>query len=94
MVDLNEYPSMFGKVHPSHFRHEKTTSNFLQISLKDRLRVSNEQSQEGVMYILHKPMVELGGGGPQTLFFWCKFLKILMVLDKTIHKAFKIHKTI
>ena len=27
-------------------------------------------------------------------FFVCNFLKILMVSDKTIHKAFRIHKTV
>ena len=27
-------------------------------------------------------------------FFGCKFLKILMVSDKTIHEAFRIHKTL
>ena len=31
------------------------------------------------------------GGHPEMLVF-CKFLKILMVSDKTIHKAFRIHK--
>ena len=35
----------------------------------------------------------LGGGGGQTLFF-ANFLEILMVSDKTVHKAFRIHKTL
>ena len=38
----------------------------------------------------HKPMVNFLGG---LEFCWCcKFLKILMVSDKTIHKALRIHK--
>ena len=33
-------------------------------------------------------------GGVLNFFIFCKFLKILMVSDKTIHKAFRIHKTL
>ena len=33
------------------------------------------------------------GGIPKMFVFW-KFLKILMVSDKSIHKAFRIHKTL
>ena len=38
LVDVNE----FSKVQHSHSRHQKTTSNLLKITLKDRLWVSNE----------------------------------------------------
>ena len=50
------------------------------------------------MYIL-KPMVikkKLGGGWghPESVFLCvCKFLKMYMFSDKTVHKAFRIHKT-
>ena len=33
-------------------------------------------------------------GGIPEMFVLCRFLKILMVSDKTIHKAFKNHKTL
>ena len=36
------------------------------------------------------PPTKMGGGGGEG----CKFLKILMVSDKTIHMAFRIHKTL
>ena len=39
---------------------------------------------------VHKPVVNFLG---HPNFFVCKFLKILMVSDKTIHKAFTIHKS-
>ena len=35
-----------------------------------------------------------GGGIPKISFFFFKFLKLFMVSDKTIHKAFRIHKTL
>ena len=35
-------------------------------------------------------MVNILGGIPK-MFVFCKFLKILMVSDKTIHKAFRTH---
>ena len=33
-------------------------------------------------------------GGIQTMLVFCNFLKILMVSDKTIHKAFRSHETL
>ena len=51
LVDLNKVSSIIWKVQQSHSRCQKTTSNLLGITLKGRLRVSNEQSSEGAMYI-------------------------------------------
>ena len=48
-MDLNEWSSIFGKVQHFHSRHQKTTSLHLRITLRDKLRVSNEQSLEGAM---------------------------------------------
>ena len=48
--------------------------------------VSNEWSLEAAVYII------LWYNWPP--FFSYKFLKILMVSDKTIHKTFRIHKTL
>ena len=42
----------------SHSTHQKIISNLLRITLKGRLRVSNEQSLEGAIYV-NKPMVLL-----------------------------------
>ena len=50
MVDLNEFSSIFWKVQHSHSR-QQTTSNLLRITLKSRLRINNEQSLEGALYI-------------------------------------------
>ena len=50
-LDWNEFSSVFWKVQHSHSRHQKTTSNLYRINLKGRLRVSNEWSLEGAMYI-------------------------------------------
>ena len=41
----------------------------------------------------NKPMVNSSGGGGQK-FVLCKFLKILMVSEKKIHKAFRVHETL
>ena len=49
---------------------------------------------------VHKPMVKFLGRRKFfvlfcfVLLFACKFLKILMVSDKTVHKAFEIQKTL
>ena len=48
---------------------------------------------------VHKPMVKFLGASPIFFFFFFgggggKFLKILMVSDKTTDKAFRIHKTL
>ena len=39
------------KVHHSHSRYQKATSNLLRINLKGKLRFSDERPQEGAMYI-------------------------------------------
>ena len=42
---------------------------------------------------VHKPMVKFSRASWKIVFFCvCNFLKILMVSDKTIHNAFRIHK--
>ena len=51
LMDLNEFSPIFWKVQHSHSRQKKTTSLLLGITLKGRLRVSNECSLEGAMYI-------------------------------------------
>ena len=69
-------------------RHQKTTYNLLRITLKaDWGSVMNPYYRGSYV---HKRMVKFSRAFQ---FFWCKFLKILMVSDKTIHKAFRIHKT-
>ena len=42
---------------------------------------------------VHNSMVKFLGGIPKMLVL-CNFLKILMVSDKTIHKAFRTHTTL
>ena len=71
-------------------RHQKTTSNLLRINLNVTLRFSNEQPLEGVMYI----NIWSNSRGHPKNFVLCKFLKILMVSDETICKAFRIRKTL
>ena len=53
LVDLNEFSSSFYKciILTLDIRKQVTTSNFLRITLKGSLRVSNERSLEGAMYI-------------------------------------------
>ena len=52
MVGLDEFSSLFKKCSAhSHSRQQQTSSNFPRITLKDKLRVSNEWILEGVMYI-------------------------------------------
>ena len=44
---------------------------------------------------VHKPiMVKFSGASQKCISFCCNFLKLLLVPDKTIHKVFRIHKTI
>ena len=43
---------------------------------------------------VHKPMVKFLGASPPPPFCPTKFLKILMVSDKTIHMAIRINKTL
>ena len=73
-------------------RHQKTTSNLLRISLKGTKRFSNERplEVEGAMYVNLLAKFSGGGGIRKCIFvlFVCNFVKIWMVSDKTIHKAF------
>ena len=74
----------------SHPRHLKTTSNFLTIHLKGKLTFGNGSPLEGAMYI----NLWWNFRGHPKFFFFFNFLKIWMVSDKTIHRAFGIHKTL
>ena len=70
---------------------QKTTSHLLRITLKGRLRVSKWTiTRES---FVHKPMVKFLGGSLKKSCFG-KFLKVLLVSHKTIHKAFRIKKTL
>ena len=91
MVDLNEFSSIFWKVQHSHSRHQKITSTLLRITFKDRPRVSNERSLEGALYT--NLWIQFSVHGTEN-FSFCKFLKILMVSEKTVNRAFRIHKTL
>ena len=51
LVDLNEFLSIFQKVHYSHSRHQKTTSNLLTIHLNGKLTFGSGSPQEGALYI-------------------------------------------
>ena len=94
-MDWNDFSSVFWKVQHSHSRHQKTTSNLVRLILRGRLKVSNEWSLKGAMALCTLTYDIILGGILHFLFVCvCKFLKILMVLDKTIHKAFRIHKTL
>ena len=73
----------------SHSRHHKTTSNLLRINLKGTLRFSNEWPLEGAMYI---NLWQNSLGIPRIFFCVCKFLEILIVSDKAIHEAVRIHQ--
>ena len=89
LMDLNEFSSIVWKVctaFSSTSRHQKTTSNLLRITLTCRVRVTNERSLEGALYI---NLWWNSRGHP--IFFLVQILKILMVSDKTMHKAFRIH---
>ena len=81
LVNLNEFSAISWKVQHSHSR--QTTSNLLRIALKGKLRVSKQWSPEGAMYI----NLRLNYQGPPRKFFFGQFIKILMVSDKTNHKA-------
>ena len=50
-LDLNEFSSIFSKVHLSYFRHQKTTLNFLSSTLMGSMRGSNEKSPEGATFL-------------------------------------------
>ena len=83
------------KVQHSHSRHQKTTSNLLRINLKGRLRFNNYSwPPKGAMYMyinLQSYMYcKIFRGIPKVLVL-CNFLKILMVSDKMIYKAFRTH---
>ena len=60
LVDMNEFPSIFFKVHLSSFSLQTdTTSNFLRITLKGSMRVSNEWSLEEAISV-YKPTCMYG----------------------------------
>ena len=44
---------------------------------------------DGALYI---NLWQNSQGLSKNVIIFCKFLKIIIVLDKTIHKAFRIHK--
>ena len=83
------------KVQHSHSRHQKTTSDLLRTTLKGTLRFSNEWPLERALYmcINHIMVKLLWATGHPEFFPPSNFSKILMVSDKAIHKAFRIHKT-
>ena len=83
LMDFNEFSSNFWKVQHSHSRHQR-------ITLKGMLRFINEWSLEGAIYI-NLWQNSRGGGGN---FFSSNFSKYWMVSDETIHKTFRIHKTL
>ena len=58
-------------------------------------RVKRQQCMTTRGSYVHKPtcMVTFWGAS-QKCYFFCNFLKILMVSDKAIHKAFRTHLTI
>ena len=95
LVDLNEFSSVVKRLQHSHSRHQKTTSNLIRIKLNGTLRFSTrftlQRPLEGAMYIVHKPVVKFSGAS-QNIFL--EISQNLMVLYKTIHKAFRIHKTL
>ena len=73
--------------------HMLLTSNLPRSTFKGRLRVSNEWSHRG-SYV-HKPMIKFSVPSPwNDFFFVTNFSTLLMVSVKTIHKAFRIHKTL
>ena len=74
----------------SHPRHQKTTSNLLRINLKGTILFHQWMTTRG-SYV-HKHTLKFWGASSKFYFF--PFLKMLMVSDKAIHKAFRIHKTL
>ena len=82
-----QFSSIFWKKQ-HHF--QKITSNLLRITLRSRLRVSNEWSIEEAIYT--QTYGNILGGIPQNVVF-ANFSKYWW-LAKTIHTAFRIHKTL
>ena len=94
-MDLNEFPSIYQKV-------LQTSSNLLRINLKGKLfkkRFNHSWPLEGAIHSFLYRTLEVkfllfwGGGGHRKSISFMQFLKILMVSDKTIHKAFRTHTT-
>ena len=83
-------PSIYQNVQHSLSRHQKTTSNLLRINLKGKLKFNHSWPLEGAMYIT---LWKNFRGHPKNVSF-VHFLKILMVSDKTIHKAFRTHTNV
>ena len=90
LLDLNEFSSIFCKVQHSQVLQtsQKIASNCLRITLIGRLRVIIEQSLEGALYI---NIWQNSPGPPEKNLVSCKLLKIWMISDRTVHKAFRIH---
>ena len=91
LVDSNEFSLIFWKVQHSHSRHQKTTSHLLRINLKGKVRFNNKWPLEGAMYINLRSNFR---GHPEMLVFFLQFTQNIDVSDKSIHKAFRIHKTL
>ena len=73
----------------------KTSGNNLKSpwnQFKSNIKVHQLTNTRG-SYV-HKPMVKFSGASQIFFLCVCKFLKQIDVLDKTIHKAFRIHKTL
>ena len=93
LVDLNEFSSVFKKMQHSHTRH-LTTSNLLRITVKCRLRFSNEWPLEGAVYInLYGKILP----GIPNFFVFCKLFKYWWFQTKQFTgllefmKLYKIH---
>ena len=78
-----------GKFYATGPRYQKTTSNFLRITLKGSMRVSNEWLLEGDMYInLYGKIL----GASWKVMLFCKFLKTSMVSDKQLTRLLEFIK--
>ena len=81
------------KVQHSHSRPQKATTDLLIINLKGKLWFNKIWPLEGAMYTHVQLYGKIFRGIPKMLVL-CNFLKIFMVSDKTIHKAFRTHTTL
>ena len=76
LVDLNEFSPIFQKVQHSHSRHQKTTSNLLEINLKGKLRLNNSWPLEGARSITDNSIVKFQGQPENVSFMLAIFSKI------------------
>ena len=81
----------FQKVQHFHSRHQKTTSNLLRINFKREIKIQPFMTTRA-SYV-HNSMVILIGASTKMLVL-CNFLKILMVSDKMICRAFRTRATL